>query len=143
VFEEFSDHFLQVAFLLGLYEVQLFWLFLLNHFPFQNSVSVQISVRTPMCMEKERIGRFQWLKLKIPVFHPEPIFEHFVKNDIPLNKSLNCFINSILTFFLFGLVKFVIWNSDNFHIFSFTFTHPIMKVDAHTFFLQFVVYFAE
>lgn len=143
MFEKFSDHFLQVAFLLGLYEVQLLWLFLLYHFPFQNSVSVQISVWTAMCVEKERIGRFQWLELEIPVFHPEPIFEHLVKNDIPLDKGLNCFIDNILAFFLFGLFELIIWNPEDLHIFSFTLTHPIMKVYAHTFVLEFVVYFAE
>ena len=72
-FIEISDNFLEVAFLFRLYKVELFRFFLLNHFPFQYSIGVEISVGTAMSVEKEGIGGLHALELKISVFHPEPI----------------------------------------------------------------------
>ncbi len=66
-----------------------------------------------------------------------------MENDIPLNKCLYRFIDDILSIFLFGLFEFIIRNPNNFHIFKFALAHAIMEVDAHAFFLEFVVDFAQ
>ncbi len=66
-----------------------------------------------------------------------------MENDIPLNKGLYRFIHGILSIFLFGLFQFIIRNPNNFHILKFALTHAIMEVDAHAFFLEFVVDFAQ
>lgn len=94
-----------------------------------------------MGVEKEWISGLHAFKLKISVFHPEPILQHLVKYDIVLDKNFYSLIYCKFLIFFFCLLQLIIRDAYNIHILTLTLAHSVMKIYTHAFFLKLVVDF--